>query len=151
MADARRMGANTPCRYRFGAGVCVAAGVRFGAGVRFVETGPQPGGVQDEGAADFDKSPQGQRTLQRMSLASRRQCVPGTLPPGSTTYTDEQSQRNFDRVSRLVVPGDPLKSALLVNPLATEAGGSHWHGGGKHWQSQDHPEWQTLAAWVRGN
>jgi mono/diheme cytochrome c family protein len=73
------------------------------------------------------------------------------LPPGSTTYTDEQSQRNFDRVSRLVVPGDPLKSVLLVNPLATDAGGSHWHGGGKHWQSQDHPEWQTLAAWVRGN
>jgi cytochrome c553 len=73
------------------------------------------------------------------------------LPPGGTTYSDEQSRRNFDRVSRLVVPGDPLKSVLLINPLATEAGGSHWHGGGKHWQSQQNPEWQTLAAWVRGN
>ena len=73
------------------------------------------------------------------------------LAPGSTTYTEEQSRRNFERVSRLVVPGDPLKSLLLINPLATEAGGSHWHGGGKHWQSQDNPEWQTLAAWVRGN
>ena len=50
---------------------------------------------------------------------------------------------------RLVVPGDPLKSILLINPLAEEAGGSHWHGGGKHWQSQNDPEWQTLAAWVR--
>jgi hypothetical protein len=72
------------------------------------------------------------------------------LPPGSTTYTDEQTRRNFDRVSRLVTPGDPLKSILLTNPLAEEAGGSHWHGGGKHWMSQTNPEWQTLAAWVRG-
>ena len=71
------------------------------------------------------------------------------LTPGSTTYTEEQSRRNFERVSRLVVPGEPLKSVLLTNPLAEEAGGSHWHGGGKHWPSQDHPEWQTLAAWVR--
>ena len=73
------------------------------------------------------------------------------LSPGSTTYTEEQSRRNFERVQRLVVPGEPLKSVLLTNPLAEEAGGSHWHGGGKHWQSQDSPEWQTLAAWVRGH
>jgi hypothetical protein len=72
------------------------------------------------------------------------------LTPGSTTYTEEQSRRNFERVQRLIVPGEPLKSILLTNPLATAAGGSHWHGGGKHWQSQDNPEWQTLAAWVRG-
>lgn len=73
-----------------------------------------------------------------------------TLPAGSTTFTDVQTQRNFERVQRLVTPGDPLKSILLTNPLVQEAGGSHWHGGGKHWQSQNDPEWQTLAAWVRG-
>jgi hypothetical protein len=73
------------------------------------------------------------------------------LAPGTTTYTEEQSRRNFERVQRLVVPGEPLKSLLLINPLAEEAGGSHWHGGGKHWMSQDNPEWQTLAAWVRGS
>jgi hypothetical protein len=73
------------------------------------------------------------------------------LPPGSETYTEEQSRRNFDRVSRLVVPGEPLKSLLLINPLDTEAGGGQWHGGGKHWHSQNDPEWQTLAAWVRGS
>ena len=73
------------------------------------------------------------------------------LPPGSETYTDEQSRRNFERVQRLVVPGEPLKSLLLTNPLAEEAGGSHWHGGGKHWRSQNDPEWQILAAWVRGS
>ena len=71
------------------------------------------------------------------------------LPPGSETYTEEQSRRNFERVSRLVVPGEPLKSRLLLNPLDTEAGGGQWHGGGKHWHSQNDPEWQTLAAWVR--
>jgi hypothetical protein len=71
------------------------------------------------------------------------------LAPGATVYTDEQVRRNFERVGRLVVPGAPLKSVLLTNPLAEEAGGSHWHGGGKHWSSQDHPEWQTLAAWVK--
>ena len=73
------------------------------------------------------------------------------LTPGSTTYTEEQSRRNFERVLRLVVPGEPLKSPLLINPLAQEASGSHWHGGGKHWQSQTDPEFQTLAAWVRGS
>jgi hypothetical protein len=72
------------------------------------------------------------------------------MTPGSTAYTEDQSKRNFERVSRLVVPGEPLKSILLTNPLATDAGGSHWHGGGKHWQSQDNAEWQVLAAWVRG-
>ncbi|MGE0406138.1 MAG: hypothetical protein AB7O65_07555 [Candidatus Korobacteraceae bacterium] len=73
------------------------------------------------------------------------------LPPGSQRYTEEQSRRNFERVQRLVVPGEPLKSLLLINPLAEEAGGSHWHAGGKHWQSQDNPEWRVLADWVRGN
>jgi hypothetical protein len=72
------------------------------------------------------------------------------LPPGATTYSEEQTRRNFERVSRLVTPGEPLKSVLLRNPLAHEAGGSEWHGGGKHWHSQNDPEWQTLAAWVRG-
>jgi hypothetical protein len=72
------------------------------------------------------------------------------LLPGET-YTEEQTRRNFERVQKLVVPGQPLKSLLLVNPLAEEAGGSHWHGGGKHWHSQNDPEWKILADWVRGN
>jgi hypothetical protein len=73
------------------------------------------------------------------------------LPVGSPGYSEDQTRRNFERITqRLVVPGDPMKSLLLTNPLAQDAGGSHWHGGGKHWQSQTDPEWQTLAAWVRG-
>jgi hypothetical protein len=38
----------------------------------------------------------------------------------------------------------------LIHPLAMEAGGDHFHNGGKHWTSQSDPEWQTLAQWVKG-
>lgn len=72
------------------------------------------------------------------------------LSPGIDSYDEDQSGRNFERIQQLVVPGAPLESALLVNPLAEEAGGSHWHAGGKHWITQDAPEWQTLARWVQG-
>jgi hypothetical protein len=69
--------------------------------------------------------------------------------PGSTAWTDEQSRQNFETVSKLVTPGDPLKSRLLLHPLATEAGGDPIHTGGKFWKSQDDPEWQMIAEWVR--
>jgi len=71
------------------------------------------------------------------------------LAPGSTTWSEEDSRRNFEAVRRLVVPGS-VKSKLLVHPLAEEAGGDFYHNGGKHWSAQDDPEWQTLKAWVLG-
>ena len=40
------------------------------------------------------------------------------LSPGNTNWTEEESKRNFDTVSRLVTPGDPLASILLQHPLA---------------------------------
>jgi YVTN family beta-propeller protein len=73
------------------------------------------------------------------------------LTPGQTTWDEEQSQKNFDRVKRLVVPGSPEKSRLLLHPLAVEAGGDEFHGGGKHFMSRDNAEWQVLAAWVQGD
>ena len=72
------------------------------------------------------------------------------LSPGSTSWTEEQSRLNFEAVSQLVTPGDPLKSRLLLHPLASEAGGDPFHSGGKFWKSQNDPEWMTLAEWVRG-
>jgi hypothetical protein len=72
------------------------------------------------------------------------------LAQGSTTWTEEQSRMNFAAIQRLVVPGDPLTSRLLMMPLASEAGGDPFHPGGKHWASQNDPAWQTLAAWVKG-
>jgi hypothetical protein len=72
------------------------------------------------------------------------------LAPGASAWDEEQARKNFESVKRLVRPGDPLKSRLLTHPLKEEAGGDEFHGGGKHWTSQNDPEWQTLAAWVKG-
>src|SRR5215467_9649091 len=72
------------------------------------------------------------------------------LAPGSATWSDEESRKNFDVVKMRVVPGSPEKSKLLLHPLLEAAGGDPNHDGGKHWKSKDDPEWQTLAAWVRG-
>src|SRR5580704_18729706 len=71
------------------------------------------------------------------------------LSPGAKTWNEEQSRKNFEAWQRVVVPGDPLASRLLMHPLAASAGGDPFHAGGKHWTSQSDPEWQTLAAWVR--
>ena len=69
---------------------------------------------------------------------------------GDPYWTEARSLHNFEVVSRLVTPGLPLSSRLLRKPLATDAGGTEYHVGGKFWESQDDPEWQELAAWVRG-
>ena len=72
------------------------------------------------------------------------------LSPGTTSWTEEQSRRNFEHVSTLVTPGDPGKSLLLMHPLAPEAGGHARHGGGRQFTSQDDPDWVAMAQWVRG-
>jgi hypothetical protein len=71
------------------------------------------------------------------------------LSPGSTTWNEEQSRQNFELVQRVVVAGS-MESPLLRHPLAQQAGGDPAHGGGKHFESQDNPEWLTLKAWVFG-
>ena len=72
------------------------------------------------------------------------------LSPGATTWDEEQSRSNFEAVSRLVIPGDPLASRLLMHPLDPAAGGDEFHNGGRQFPSQDDPQFQTIAAWVRG-
>ena len=74
------------------------------------------------------------------------------LSPGSTSWTEEQSRLNFEVVSRLVTPGDPLKSRLLMHPLPPAAGGDIWvfHRGNWQFASQNDPDWLILAEWVRG-
>ena len=73
------------------------------------------------------------------------------LPPGMSFWTEEQSRRNFETVSKLVVPGAPLSSLILLMPLAPEAGGgADAHAGGFQFASQDDPDWKDMAAWVRG-
>jgi len=72
------------------------------------------------------------------------------LSKGATTWNEDQSRQNFAAAQHEVVAGDLRASRLLIHPLAEQAGGDVFHGGGKHWDSQDNPEWKVLADWVRG-
>lgn len=72
------------------------------------------------------------------------------LSPGAPAWDEAQSRLNFERVSKLVTPGDPMKSRLLRHPLEPAAGGDEFHNGGRQFTSQDDPQFKTLAAWVRG-
>jgi hypothetical protein len=71
------------------------------------------------------------------------------LPKGSTTWSEEESQKNFEAAKRMVVAGS-LRSPLLRHPLAEQAGGDFFHSGGKHFNSQDDPEWKAMKDWVFG-
>ena len=73
-----------------------------------------------------------------------------SLAAGATTWNEEQSRQNFAIWKQFVIPGKPERSRMLLHPLAEAAGGDRFHAGGKHWKSQSDPEWQILAAWVRG-
>src|SRR5579871_363217 len=64
------------------------------------------------------------------------------LSPGSTTWTEEQSRKNFELASKMIAPGDPTSSALLMHPLSPLAGGDVFHGGGRQFDSQDDPDWR---------
>ena len=64
------------------------------------------------------------------------------------TWTEEQSRRNFESVSKLVNKANPKASLLLMHPLAHEAGGDEFHSGGRQFLSKDDPDWKAIAAWI---
>jgi hypothetical protein len=70
--------------------------------------------------------------------------------PQTKAFTEEQSRLNFQMISKLVTPGNPDRSILLLHPLAKEAGGGEFHSGGRQFASKSDPDWQAIAAWVRG-
>src|SRR5476651_2546430 len=72
------------------------------------------------------------------------------LAPGMKSWNEEQSRHNFEVVSRLVVPGEPGTSRLLLQPLAPEAGGNPYHSGGRQFAGKNDRDWKTLAQWVNG-
>ena len=72
------------------------------------------------------------------------------LSAGASTWSEEQSRKNFEMASILVNPGDPATSRLLQQPLAPEAGGNVFHSGGRQFASKDDPNWKILADWVNG-
>jgi hypothetical protein len=71
------------------------------------------------------------------------------LDKGSRGWTEEESRKNFEAAQKVAMPGN-LTSPLLIHPLAEAAGGDFFHGGGKHFNSQNDPEWTILKAWVMG-
>ena len=123
--------------------------------------GARPAAVPQQGAAlDFETY----RTRVEPIFLERRESGPRCydchsamntrlrlepLAEATSIWTEEQSRKNFEAVLQLVAPGEPLKSRLLLHPLAPEAGGDLAHTGGKFWKSQSDPEWQMLAEWVR--
>jgi hypothetical protein len=72
------------------------------------------------------------------------------LPAGQTVWTEEQSRKNFEMIAKLVNPGDPGTSRLLLHPLAPEGGGDAFHSGGRQFADTNDPDWKTIAGWVKG-
>jgi hypothetical protein len=69
------------------------------------------------------------------------------LAEGSS-WTEEQSRRNFESVVILVNKSNPQASKLLMHPLAHEGGGDEFHSGGRQFLSKDDPDWKAIAAWI---
>jgi hypothetical protein len=67
-----------------------------------------------------------------------------------TAWTEEEARRGFDAIQRVILPGNPVQSRWLLKPLHPDGGGSYTHNGVRRWPSRDDPEWQMMAAWVRG-
>jgi hypothetical protein len=72
------------------------------------------------------------------------------LTPGSRSWTEEQSRKNFATVSVLANPGDPGTSRLLLHPLAPESGGDVYHSGGRQFAGKNDPAFKILTQWING-
>ena len=72
------------------------------------------------------------------------------LASGNTSWTEDQSRKNFEMVLKLVNPGRADTSRLLLHPLAPEGGGGVFHSGGRQFASPDDPDWKILADWING-
>ena len=72
------------------------------------------------------------------------------LEGGAKAWSEEQSRKNFETVSKLVNPGEPMVSRLLMHALAPEGGGDVFHSGGRQFMSVNDPDWKTMADFVNG-
>ena len=73
------------------------------------------------------------------------------LPAGQSTWTEEQTRKNFDTVTKIVqAVDDPLTAKILLHPLAPEAGGDAFHSGGRQFASKSDPNWRIIAQWTQG-
>ncbi|MEE2790177.1 MAG: hypothetical protein VX453_00925 [Acidobacteriota bacterium] len=71
-------------------------------------------------------------------------------PTRTDRWSDEEAQRAFRLISRVITPGNPEQSRFLLKPLHPDGGGAYTHNGPRRWESRSDPEWQMLADWVRG-
>jgi len=89
-----------------------------------------------------------------VALQTQAEVIAGALSESALTGPAEAQDIDPIRaggiVSRLVEPGHPTQSRLLMHPLHPDAGGDYVHNGVRRWTSQDDPEWQMLAGWVNG-
>ena len=72
------------------------------------------------------------------------------VPADGKAWNDAEAKQAFQVISRLIVPGNPEQSRFLLKPLHPDGGGSYAHNGVRRWANRSDPEWQMLAAWVRG-
>lgn len=73
------------------------------------------------------------------------------LPHGQATWSEEDTRKNFDTVSKIVqAVDDPLTAKILIHPLAPEAGGDAFHSGGRQFADRNDPLWKTIADWAKG-
>jgi hypothetical protein len=73
------------------------------------------------------------------------------LPHGRTAWSEEDTRKNFDTVSKIVeAADDPLQSKILMHPLAPEAGGDAYHNGGRQFADKNDPDWRIIADWATG-
>jgi len=70
------------------------------------------------------------------------------LAPGQTQWTEEQSRKQFESISKLVSPANRAESRLLIHPLAPEAGGDLFHSGGRQFDSKNDPDYKILMQWA---
>ena len=73
------------------------------------------------------------------------------LPDGQSTWSEEQTRKNFDTVAKIVqAVDDPLTAKILLHPLAPEAGGDAFHSGGRQFASKNDPNYKIIAQWAQG-
>ena len=73
------------------------------------------------------------------------------LTEGQTAWTEEDTKKNFDTVSKIInAVDDPMDAKILRHPLAPEAGGDAFHSGGRQFADKNDPLWQTIAEFAKG-
>src|SRR5262249_61872555 len=66
------------------------------------------------------------------------------LPAGQATWSEEDTRKNFETVSKIVrAADDPMTAKILLNPLAPEPGGPASHSSGRQLPNPKEPHWTT--------